>query len=487
VNIIDFIRDRNLIGQKLSIAQTAALKAFYGLELNRRELEVYKRCTGLEEYHARAYPEVDFICGRRSGKTDRLASNIVLFEVFEGGHEKRLNLGERGMLIVLSVNQRQAQIVLNYIKGKVDASPILRSMVADVYNEEIRFKNGLSVASYPCSFRGLRGYSVPVCVIDELAFFKVQGVNVDREVLEAVRPAQATFPGAKLVKISSPYAKQGELWRDFASYYGKNQSQVLIWKAPSKVMNPTISDSFLRREKRRDPDAYRREYEAEFSDSISDFIPADAIDSCVVVGRRGVPPRPDFNTYVAAIDAAFVSDRFAFCVCHSERGKVVFDYIDGWRGTKAEPLNMGATLNEISRVLHDYGCNLVWGDQFAAVPIREGLRDRGVLFMEYPFTTGSKQKLYTTLKTLILEGATELLDHADSVRELKSLEATITPSGTVRIGAPRISGASDDFATVIALSAFQCESTTSLFSGLSGANIFKFGKREDHDDGRSST
>ena len=30
--------------------------------------------------------------------------------------------------------------------------------------------------------------------------------------------AQATFPRSKLIKISSPYAKQGELYRDYANF-----------------------------------------------------------------------------------------------------------------------------------------------------------------------------------------------------------------------------------------------------------------------------
>ena len=49
MNIIEFIRDV-LEDSTLSIAQTMALKAFYGLTLSEAELSVFRETSGLRRY-----------------------------------------------------------------------------------------------------------------------------------------------------------------------------------------------------------------------------------------------------------------------------------------------------------------------------------------------------------------------------------------------------------------------------------------------------
>jgi len=480
VNIIDFIRDKNLIGQKLSIAQTAALKAFYGLELSKRELDVYKRCTGLEEYHARPYREATLICGRRSGKSDRIASNVALFEALQGGHERHLSMGEKAYIIIISVNKKQAGLILSYVRGKVESSRLLSSMVAATYAEEIHFRNNIVIGSYPCSYRTLRGFSIPLAIVDEAAFLRVEGQNVDKQILEAIRPAQATFANSKLVKISTPFWKQGVLWEDFKNYYADSNAPVLVWRAPTKVMNPTVSNSFLRQEERRDPDSYKREYLAEFSDSISDFLPSESVDACVIPERKILPYHGKF-VYTAAVDVAFKSDAFTFGICHrDDDGRVIFDYISAWHGTKKEPVNLASTLDEICRTLRVYHCGLVHGDQYCSEPVRQGFRERGITFLESPFSTGFKREIFSTLKHRIMEGSIELLDHPDSIGELKGLEARVTPSGNIQIGHARLAGRHDDFAVCIALAAFKCGTTDSFFWDLTGDNLFRFEEGAGH-------
>lgn len=45
----------------------------------------------------------------------------------------------------------------------------------------------------------------------------------------------------------------------------------LVVQAPTWLMNPSISERFLERERDKDPEAYQREYGAQFSDSISSW------------------------------------------------------------------------------------------------------------------------------------------------------------------------------------------------------------------------
>lgn len=211
MNIIDFIYDQNLINGNLSPFQETALRLAYGLLLSREQRAIAQNALGSENAPKREFHEITYICGRRSGKSDRLAANIAVFEAVTGGHEKHLIPGERGHIVVIAQDKRAARVLYRYMRAKLEGSFLLRELIQDVRKEEIDLTNGLTISIFPCSFRATRGFSIPVAVLDEVAFFRIEGVNVDRDVIDAIRPAQATFPHAKLIKISSPYAKAGEL------------------------------------------------------------------------------------------------------------------------------------------------------------------------------------------------------------------------------------------------------------------------------------
>ncbi|RLB33917.1 MAG: hypothetical protein DRH11_07635 [Deltaproteobacteria bacterium] len=473
MDVIQFIKDKNLIGDdSLSIAQETGHRAFYGLPMTDEQEAIFRQCTGFDYTPGRPYMEADFICGRRSGKSDRLASNIALYEAFEGGHEKHLSVGEKAYIIIISVNKKQAGLILSYIKGKINRSPILQSMVVKETAEEVQLRNGIIIGSYPCSYRTLRGFSIPLAIIDEAAFLRVEGINVDKEVIEAIRPAMAQFPNGKLIKISTPYAKQGVLWEEYSKYYGKADAPVLIWQAPTSLMNPTISAEFLKREEARDPETFKREYLAQFSDSISDFIPSDAVDNCVVTGRYGLPYQKKWH-YTAALDAAFKGDAFTFALCHSEDNKIVFDRLESWRGTKDKPVQLKGVIDEIAAILAAYNTHVIHGDQYCAEPIRQAFVEKGIGFLETPFTSGFKKQIFSTLKHRIIAGEVELLDHPRSIRELKTLEARITQGGNIQIGHPRLMGYSDDFAVVIALTSYKVRAFDSMLSGITDRHLFR--------------
>ena len=129
MNIIQFIEDPNLINdQSLSSAQKMSLKAIYGLPLNKEELKIFKKTTGLTRYIPREWEEASFILGRRSGKSDKVASNIALYEAC--AREHKLSKGEIGIVMLVSSElRRQSRILYSYILHKLQDSPILSKMI----------------------------------------------------------------------------------------------------------------------------------------------------------------------------------------------------------------------------------------------------------------------------------------------------------------------------------------------------------------------
>src|SRR5262249_16471599 len=149
--------------------------------------------------------------------------------------------------------------------------------------EEITLSNQIVISIFPCSWRAPRGFAAPVVCLDEFGFFRNEGVAVDKEIVDALRPAQAQFPNAKLLKLSSPFTKQGELYRDFAERHQRPHH--LVFHSSTVQGNPSIRADFLAAEKQRDPIFYEREYEARFSDTASGLFAREAVESCVVKGR----------------------------------------------------------------------------------------------------------------------------------------------------------------------------------------------------------
>jgi len=450
ITIIDAVRDPNIIGDTMSPAQEAALKAIYGLELEGEHLALAKEMAGSAWEQGAEQREAVFICGRRSGKSDKLAANVAIYEAFFRDHN--LSPGETGVVLLLAQNMRQAKVVKGYIEGKIDKSPILRRHVKAKRAQELELDNGITIAIHPASFRSVRGLSVVCCICDEIAFWWTEDnyANPDVEVVRAVRPAMATFPHGKLLMVSSPYTMGGVLWDAWRKR--DTDPHTLVWHAPTRLMNPTVPVSFLMREKARDPENYRREYEAEFTEAISSFLPADAIDACVIPDRDEVP-RQDNAHYCAAVDAAYKGDKFTLAITHFDRGRkvLVVDLLMGWQGSKQVPLRLAEVMPQIKATCERYGVYNVLGDQFGAEPLKDAFCRYGMNYEERTFTNQSKADIYATLRTRIMDGTIELLDHEDSLKELRGLELENLPGGGIRIGHGRSGRGHDDYADAMAL------------------------------------
>jgi hypothetical protein len=78
-----------------------------------------------------------------------------------------------------------------------------------------------------------------------------------------------------------------------------------------------------------------------------------------------------------------------------------------------------------------------------------------VYLMGIPFTAKNKASLYGNLQSLFAQSQIRILDDAELVRELKSLERTLSSQGSVQIAAPP--GLFDDLASVLTLAVSQAQ------------------------------
>jgi len=450
LTIIDFVSHPQLLAlNSLSIAQRTCLKATYGLPLDETELEIYRRANGRETYDEREQTEATFIAGRRSGKSSRIAAPIACYEACRN---HKLSRGERGYVMLIAPVTKQAQIDFRFIRDYILGSSILRRKVLKVRRSEIDLKNGITIACCACSYITVRGASVVAAICDEMAFWRHEetAANPEEEVLDALRPAMATFPCPKLIKISSPYRKDGILWREFQQ---RAELDYPVWQLSTFEMNPMIQTSSLERERLRNQEKFRREYLAEFTENIASWVEPEVLEACIVRGRTELPPVLD-AVYVAAVDPAFQRNDFALAILHRlPDGTIVVDRVARWAGTKKAPLGYEWVCGEIARIVRQYGVNVVVGDQYCAAVIRQHMLTLDINYENFCFGTHTRADLFCNLKHLLAQHKIELLDDPELLRELRSLEEQKTDRGQIDVRPS--GGMKDDLAVAVALAASQ--------------------------------
>jgi len=457
--IVDFV---DMLGLSLSPAQRTLLKSTYGLPLDAEELELWRQCTGREVYPGRPFPEVTVIAGARAGKDSRIAGPVACFEALFGGHERQLGRGERAIIPCVAQDARAARIAYDYVRDYL-RTPLLRDRIDVEMSTEIALTNRVSVAVFPCTMRSLRGYSIPVGVMDELGFYRLEGsANSDVEVQASIRRGMVNFAGTRLVKISTPYMKGGVLYDDFKRAFGQDDPDLLVWRASSLLMNPTLATETLERERRQDPTRYAREYEAEFAEDIDAFLPSAWVDAAIRSGRHELPPL-DRVQYFAAVDASGGgADAFTLAVVHAEGDgatkRIVQDAMKGWRKPRDGQTDLEGAVQEIAQIAKRYNVAMLVGDRYARGWVREAFKRHGVKYEDATVRDKDghlvycdRSGAYLETEPLFAQGLIAVLDHPQLVRELKLLERRPQPGGKDRVDHPR--GQHDDYANALALAA----------------------------------
>jgi len=443
MNIIEFIEDPGLINnQSLSVAQKMALKAVYGLELTREELRVFKQTTGLRQsILGKEWSEATFILGRRSGKSDQLASNIALYEACMRKH--KLSVGQTGIvMIVASEKKRQARIVYDYCLGKLEKSKILRKMIKNTTAEEILLTNNVAIQVYPCSIARVRGISLICFIGDECAYWKVEGKDIDIDVLDAARPA-LDFEYSKMIKISTPYMMRGEIFQDYKQYFGKPNLDVLVFQGDTLLFNPSYSKKKLERMKKRKPLTYETEHLAHFRSDLRSMYDPSVIDKAVNYDRPLELSQREGIDYKCFVDVAGGGGRDSYSVCigHVENEKIVIDVVR----SRAPKFNPDDVTEQYSKLVKEYGIKEVVGDKFSGDYASNNWAKYDI---EYKRSEKTKSELYLEAESPFNTEQVDIPNKELAVIQLKNLIRKTRSGGKDSVDTD--AGQPEDEANVIA-------------------------------------
>jgi hypothetical protein len=432
----------------VSPAQETLLRGIYGLPLpSSGHLDLWHQCTGRTTYAGQPFGEVTVIAGARSGKDSRILCPAMAYESVFGGHEAHLAKGEQAMIPLVAQDQRGTRVAYGYLRDYLTGSPLLSQMLEEPpLMSELHLTNRITVLSFPCTLRSMRAFSIPAAALDELAFYRLEGqADSDAEIQTSTRRGMLAFPAPRLVKASTPYMKGGVVFEDFRRAWGQDDPDLLVWRAPTALMNPSVTVARLERERRLDPVRFPREYEAEFTDDVASFVSRDTVERCVIPGRHGLPPVAGV-AYVAFVDpSGGARDSMTLCIAHSEtrsaRRIVVVDVLR----ERPAPFSPEGVVAEFATLCRAYRCAVVTGDRYGGLWPEEQFRKHGV---RYEVSDRVKSDLFCDLLPELMAEAVELPDLPVLVTQLAALERRASRGGRESVEKPI--GRHDDAANAVA-------------------------------------
>jgi hypothetical protein len=450
-------------------AWSALLAALFGLPLTDEQLAIYRQCTGRTVPPSEPASEAWLACGRRSGKSFVLALIAVYLAAFHD-YRRYLSPGERGTVLVIATDRKQARTIFRYIRALLTEVPMLAKLVTREDRETFDLTNSVTIEVGTASFKSVRGYTVVAALCDEMAFWPTDdSAQPDYEILDALRPGMATIPNAMLLCASAPYARRGALWDAHRRHFGKDGDPTLVWQAPTREMNPTVPQPVIDEAMERDPASAAAEYGAQFRSDVESFVNREAVEACVSVGVRERPPLSGV-TYSAFVDPSGGSaDSMTLAIGHQEDNVAVLDAIRERR----PPFSPQDAVVEFAALLKSYRITNVQGDRYAGEWPIERFREHKIT---YEPSAKLKSDLYRDLLPAINSRMVDLLDDARLFAQIVGLERRTARGG--RDSIDHAPGAHDDLANAVA---GVVDVLTTSKSGYDGSLSWVCGPYDDYD------
>lgn len=462
INIIQAIQDKGffydyLVGNANSMQSWShwqtLLRVIYGLDIRKKSaLELIKLCTGRnpDKLSPNGYNTALLLVGRRGGKS-KVAGLIAAFEAALSNREDVLSAGELGLVSVISPTRFQSQIVKSYIRACFD-SPLLSEEITQEDREGFELSNGIRVQILTGDYKAVRGFSQLAVVIEEINFFCISEESKVRNatsLVNSIRPSLATTRG-KCIAISTKYRKNGWGYNTWKRCFKNDDAKTLVWEAPSRLMNPKLSQDVIDEAILEDRSSANSEYLNEWREDLELFLPQEVIQSCVIPGRKQLLPNLQKYSYFGFVDCSGGRhDSAALAIAHlrddkTGKGNVVIDLLKQYKSPHS-PVDV---VERQASELKKFGLYKVVGDFYSAQWVVDAFQSNGI---KYEKSKLNKSQLFLeVLPRLCSPNGIELLDDDLTVKQFANLERKVKAGGRDTIGHPSGSGFHDDVANVIA-------------------------------------
>jgi hypothetical protein len=442
IDVIDDVFPRWFRNRASWQAWLVFLRALFALPLSPDQLATYRAHTGRSSAPTEPAEEGWLVVGRRGGKTLVLALVAVYLACFRS-YAEYLQPGERATILVIARDRRQARNAFRFVRGFLTEVPMLKHLVERETDEAFDLANGVTIEIATASFRSVRGYTIAAALLDELAFWDHDdSAEPDHEILDAIRPGMVTIPGSLLLCASSPYARRGALWDAWQRHYGREGDRVLVWKAPTRAMNPLVPQRVVDEALAADPAKYAAEYLAEFRSDLEAYVSREVVEASVAHGVYERAPVSGIS-YRAFCDPAGGSggDSMTLSIAHRDGDRVIVDAVR----ERKPPFSPDDATQEFAALIKLYGISSCRGDFYGGDWPAERFRAHGI---HYERASRIKSEIYRDCLPLLNADRVVLLDNPRLVAQLCSLERRTARGGKDSIDHP--SGSHDDLVNAVA-------------------------------------
>jgi hypothetical protein len=457
-SIIEALNDPDLFGGLFGAPSwepwLVFLEALQALPMSEEHLALYRKHTGRNEPPAKPARYAELVVGRRGGKS-RILALVATYLACVIDHRNYVVLGETPIVAIIAKDRQQAKVILSYITGFMRSIPLFAELIEDELAESVRLSNGVVIEVHTASIGAPRGRTFLAVLCDEMAFWPVgDSANPDVEVINAVRPGLSTIPYSLLLVASSPYAKRGVLYANYAKFFGKEEASVLVWQGTTEEMNSSlVGDPLIAEMYEDDPERASAEFGARFRGDLEVFVSREAIVACVATGVTVRFPLAGV-AYKAFCDPSGGSnDAMTLAIAHIEGRRVVLDC----SLERRPPFSPESVVGEFSGTLKAYGVSTVTGDRYAGEWPAERFQVHGI---RYEPAELNRSELYLGFLPLLNSGRLELLDHPRMVSQFCGLERRTSRGG--RDTVDHAPGSHDDIANAVAGAAWLASANKSF-------------------------
>jgi hypothetical protein len=266
--------------------------------------------------------------------------------------------------------------------------------------------------------------------------------------------------------FSTPYARRGVLWTAFREHFGKG-GDVLVWQAPTRTMNPSVSQHVIDAAFEEDPATASAEYGAEFRSDVESYITQEAVDACIVPGRFELPPVAHAQ-HIAFVDPSGGSqDSMTLAIGHAESERAVLDLVR----ERKPPFSPEAVVKEFAENLKRYGIHEVIGDRYGGEWPRERFQTHGV---HYRLAERTKSEIYQAALPALNSQRVELLDNKTLRTQLVGLERRTARGGKDSID--HLPGGRDDVVNAAAGALILCVPVVPVTADSFAQGVISFGR-----------
>ncbi len=404
-------------------AWRTVIRCLYGLPLSEEELPLFRKATGRSQTFIDAVVEAVLLAGRRCGKSRLLGMSATALACFRD-YTPYLAPGERAIVMVLAADRDQAQVIFQYVRALLTETPMLRGKIDRETADEILLTNRVTIGIYTSSYRAVRGRTLAAALCDEICFWRDDtSRDPASAVLQALRPALSTIPGSLLLCASSVYSRSGIAYEMFTKHWGRDASNVLVWKATTLEMNPSFRRDIIENAREQDATAAASEYDSEFRSDVSQWLADELIDAALEPHPRGARLPP-----VAFCDVSGGRhDSTVLAIGHAEIRDddlplLVLDHLH----CVPAPHEPSAAVEMFARELRDYGLHVVTGDRYAGSWVSAAFEKSGIRYVSSEL---DKSAIYREALPLFAERRVQLLEDERLFNELRLLERRARPGG----------------------------------------------------------